>query len=121
MNACQVVCSFGTSAQRCPMDRPMDPVVVTGAGLTPPRSARSRGTAPGSVSVRLNQLAAGGSGVGPGILKVLVDVINQGLLAPVHSLGGIGTGDLTALASTALCLLGERSWRGGTLSPYPMD
>jgi histidine ammonia-lyase len=71
--------------------------------------------------VRLNQLAAGGSGVGPGVLDVLAAVINQGLLPPVHSLGGIGTGDLTALASTALCVIGERAWRGGTLPPYPMD
>jgi histidine ammonia-lyase len=71
--------------------------------------------------VRLNQLAAGGSGVEPGILDVLAAVLNQGLLPPVHSLGGIGTGDLTALASTALCVLGERPWRGGTLPPYPMD
>ena len=29
----------------------------------------------------------------------------------------IGTGDLTALASTALCLLGERAWRGGSCPP----
>jgi histidine ammonia-lyase len=71
--------------------------------------------------VRLNQLAAGGSGVEPGVLDVLAAVLNQGLLPPVHSLGGIGTGDLTALASTALCVLGERPWRGGTLPPYPMD
>jgi histidine ammonia-lyase len=71
--------------------------------------------------VRLNQLAAGGSGVEPGLLHVLTDAINQGLLPPVHSLGGIGTGDLTALATTALCILGERAWRGGTLPPYPMD
>ncbi len=71
--------------------------------------------------VRLNQLAAGGSGVEPGILDVLAAVLNQGLLPPVHSLGGIGTGDLTALASTALCVLGERPWRGGTLPAYPMD
>jgi histidine ammonia-lyase len=71
--------------------------------------------------VRLNQLAAGGSGVEPGVLDVLAAALNQGLLPPVHSLGGIGTGDLTALASTALCVLGERPWRGGTLPPYPMD
>jgi histidine ammonia-lyase len=71
--------------------------------------------------VRLNQLAAGGSGVEPGLLAVLADALNQGLLPPVHSLGGIGTGDLTALASTALCVIGESAWRGGTLPPYPMD
>ena len=71
--------------------------------------------------VRLNQLAAGGSGVDPGLLPALADVLNEGLLPPVHSLGGIGTGDLTALASTALCLLGERPWRDHQHVPhYPM-
>nr|BFE34285.1 aromatic amino acid ammonia-lyase [Actinomadura rugatobispora] len=60
--------------------------------------------------VRLNQLAAGGSGVDPGVLAVLADVLNLGLLPPVPVYGAIGTGDLTALASTALCLLGERHW-----------
>src|SRR4051794_29441149 len=71
--------------------------------------------------VRLNQLAAGGSGVEPGLLTVLAEAINRGLLPPVHSLGAIGTGDLPALASTALCIIGERGWRGGSLPPYPMD
>jgi histidine ammonia-lyase len=31
--------------------------------------------------------------------------------------GAIGTGDLTALASTGLCLIGERAWRTGTGPP----
>ncbi|MFP3966124.1 aromatic amino acid ammonia-lyase [Actinomadura fulvescens] len=63
--------------------------------------------------VRLNQVAAGGSGVDPGVLQPLADVLNLGLLPPVPLYGAIGTGDLTALASTALCLLGERSWLSG--------
>jgi histidine ammonia-lyase len=88
------------------------------AGAGPPLdAARTRAM----LVVRLNQLAAGGSGVEPGLLGVLADAINQGLLPPVHSLGGIGTGDLTALAITGLCVIGERAWRGGTLPPYPMD
>ncbi|GAA3984813.1 aromatic amino acid ammonia-lyase [Actinomadura viridis] len=62
------------------------------------------------ITVRLNQLAAGGSGVDPGVLTALADVLNLGLLPPVPVYGAIGTGDLTALASTALCLLGERAW-----------
>ncbi|MFB4312462.1 aromatic amino acid ammonia-lyase [Actinomadura sp. 21ATH] len=62
------------------------------------------------LTVRLNQLAAGGSGVDPGALDALADVLNLGLLPPVPIYGAIGTGDLTALASTALCLLGERAW-----------
>ncbi|MQY03261.1 aromatic amino acid ammonia-lyase [Actinomadura macrotermitis] len=65
------------------------------------------------LTVRLNQLAAGGSGVDPGVLQPLADALNLGLLPPVPVYGAIGTGDLTALASTALCLLGERAWLGG--------
>ncbi|MFC6878722.1 MULTISPECIES: aromatic amino acid ammonia-lyase [Actinomadura] len=65
------------------------------------------------LAVRLNQLAAGGSGVEPGALQALADVLNLGLLPPVPVYGAIGTGDLTALASTALCLLGERAWLAG--------
>ncbi|KAB2342339.1 aromatic amino acid ammonia-lyase [Actinomadura rudentiformis] len=65
------------------------------------------------VLIRLNQISAGGSGVDPGVLQPLADVLNLGLLPPVPVYGAIGTGDLTALASTALCLLGERSWLSG--------
>jgi histidine ammonia-lyase len=63
--------------------------------------------------VRANQLAAGGSGVGPRLLKGLIAALNAGFTPPVARYGAIGTGDLTALATTALCLLGERPWRGG--------
>ena len=69
--------------------------------------------------VRLNQLGAGGSGVDPELLPVLADAINRGFTPPVPLYGAIGTGDLTALASTGLCLLGERAWQGGTGSPPP--
>jgi histidine ammonia-lyase len=60
--------------------------------------------------VRLNQIGAGGSGVDPGVLHVLADAINRGFVPPVPRYGAIGTGDLTALAATGLCLLGERDW-----------
>src|SRR5215831_5228192 len=60
--------------------------------------------------VRVNQIAAGGSGVDPGIFGPLLAGINDGLAVPVPRYGAIGTGDLTALAETALCLLGERDW-----------
>ena len=63
---------------------------------------------------RLNQIGAGGSGVDPGVLGVLADALNRGFTPPVPLYGAIGTGDLTALASTGLCLLGERAWRTGT-------
>lgn len=67
--------------------------------------------------VRLNQLGAGGSGVDPAVLPVLADAINRGFTPPVPLYGAIGTGDLTALASTGLCLLGERSWQPGAQAP----
>ncbi len=59
---------------------------------------------------RANQIAAGGSGVDPGVLGPLTEAVNAGLAVPVPRYGAIGTGDLTALAVTALCLLGERDW-----------
>ncbi len=61
--------------------------------------------------IRANQIAAGGSGVDAGVLDALVDCVNRGLCAPIPVYGAIGTGDLTALAMTALCLLGEREWQ----------
>jgi histidine ammonia-lyase len=70
--------------------------------------------------VRANQIAAGGSGVDPGVLGPLLDGVNAGLRVPVPRYGAIGTGDLTALAMAALCLLGERDWlppQGQTSSP----
>ena len=60
--------------------------------------------------VRANQIAVGGSGVDPGVLGPLLDGVNAGLSVPVPRYGAIGTGDLTALAVAALCLLGERDW-----------
>jgi histidine ammonia-lyase len=68
--------------------------------------------------VRLNQLAAGGSGVDPALLEVLERALNRGLTPPVSRYGAIGTADLTALASTALCILGERPWDGGSMPPH---
>ncbi|WP_084960146.1 aromatic amino acid lyase [Thermoactinospora rubra] len=64
------------------------------------------------LAVRINQLLVGGSGVDPGVLPVLAEAVNGGFTPPVRRYGAIGTGDLTALATTALCLLGEVAWRG---------
>jgi histidine ammonia-lyase len=66
---------------------------------------------------RLNQIGVGGSGVDPAVLAVLADALNRGFTPPVPLYGAIGTGDLTALASTGLCLIGERAWRTGTGPP----
>jgi histidine ammonia-lyase len=62
------------------------------------------------LTVRANQIAAGGSGVDPGVLDALADCVNRRISPPVPVYGAIGTGDLTALAVTALCLRGERDW-----------
>jgi histidine ammonia-lyase len=71
--------------------------------------------------VRLNQIAAGGSGVDAEVLGALADVINRWLIPPIPAYGAIGTGDLTALAATALCLIGERPWQGGAAGPnFPL-
>jgi histidine ammonia-lyase len=71
--------------------------------------------------VRLNQLATGGSGVGPELLTGLAEAINRGLAPPFYTLGAIGTGDLSALAFTALCLRGELPWRGGSMPSVRFD
>jgi histidine ammonia-lyase len=57
--------------------------------------------------VRLNQLAAGGSGIELDVVDGLLDLLRSDALPPVREYGGVGTGDLTPLATTALALLGE--------------
>jgi histidine ammonia-lyase len=64
------------------------------------------------LAIRLNQLAAGGSGADPAWLEAVASALNAGLTPDFPVLGGIGTGDLTGLAATALALIGERPWRG---------
>src|SRR5207253_7768322 len=71
--------------------------------------------------VRLNQLAAGGSGVEPAVLGALAEALNTGKLPAVRRFGAIGTGDLHGLAALGLCLLGEVPWRDGTTSPPSLD
>ncbi len=63
-----------------------------------------------ALAVRANQIGAGGSGVDPGVLDVLAECVNRALRPPARRYDAIGTGDLAALAVTALCLLGERDW-----------
>jgi histidine ammonia-lyase len=57
--------------------------------------------------VRLNQLAAGGSGASPSLLDGLAGMLAADALPEVREHGSIGTGDLTALATIALALVGE--------------
>lgn len=57
--------------------------------------------------IRLNQLAAGGNGVAPGVVEALAAMLAADALPPVREWVGIGTGDLAALGTTALALIGE--------------
>jgi histidine ammonia-lyase len=66
----------------------------------------------GMLAIRLNQLAAGGSGADPAWLDATAIALNEGLTPGFPALGSIGTADLTGLAATALALIGERPWRG---------
>jgi histidine ammonia-lyase len=59
------------------------------------------------LAVRLGQLAAGGSGASPAMLDGLVAMLDADALPAVREFGSIGTGDLSALATTALALGGE--------------
>jgi histidine ammonia-lyase len=65
----------------------------------------------GALAIRLNQLAAGGSGADPAWIEAVAAALSAGLTPQFPVLGAIGTGDLTGLATTALALIGERPWR----------
>lgn len=67
--------------------------------------------------IRLNQLAAGGSGIHPQLPAALEQALRSGALPTVHTRGTIGTGDLTALAEIALTLIGRRPWAQGHVPP----
>jgi histidine ammonia-lyase len=66
--------------------------------------------------VRANQLGGGGGGVAPELLDGLIRALNAGITPMTRELGSLGTGDLPALAETALALLGEgKVWSEGDL------
>ena len=71
--------------------------------------------------IRLNQLAAAGSGVHPRLLEALETALRVGAVPLVHSRGAIGTGDLAALAEIALTLAGQRQWAVGSLDPVAIS
>ncbi|QIK62742.1 aromatic amino acid lyase [Leucobacter viscericola] len=60
------------------------------------------------LAVRLNQLLYPGSGIAPSVIDGLERMLSANALPEIRRYGGIGTGDLPALASTALALAGER-------------
>ncbi|MQA93787.1 MAG: aromatic amino acid lyase [Streptosporangiales bacterium] len=61
--------------------------------------------------VRANQLAAGGSGVSPAVVDALTAAARAGAVPVLHRGGGLGTGDLTALAELGQALSGGAPWR----------
>jgi histidine ammonia-lyase len=69
------------------------------------------------LAVRLNQLAAGGSGASPELLDALAAMLAADALPLVREYGSLGTGDLSALAVTGLALLGEAP----TTRPLPAE
>ncbi len=83
--------------------------------LLPARVARA------TLVIRLNQLAAAGSGVHPRLLHALAAALATGAVPAVHDRGAIGTGDLTALAEIALTLAGHRPWASGGIDPVPIS
>jgi histidine ammonia-lyase len=67
------------------------------------------------LACRLNSLALGFSGVRPELLRLLVGMLNQGVLPRIPSEGSVGaSGDLTPLSYVAAVMTGRRraSYRG---------
>jgi histidine ammonia-lyase len=54
--------------------------------------------------IRVNQLAAGGSGLSPSVAEAIVTLLNDDELPDLHRGGAIGTGDLGPLAELGLAL-----------------
>ncbi|MFH8220494.1 aromatic amino acid lyase [Streptomyces sp. NPDC018057] len=71
------------------------------------------------LAVRANQLLAGGSGIQPAFVTALAEALRLGVHPAVNEYGGLGTGDLTALAQTGLTLIGERPWRTAAPAAAP--
>jgi histidine ammonia-lyase len=70
-----------------------------------------------TLAIRLNQLAAGGSGARPEILDGLAALLESGTVPPVREHGGFGTGDLGPLATIALAVPGVR-WSADDALPF---
>lgn len=70
------------------------------------------------LAVRLAQLCRPGAGLDPAILDGLARMLNTDALPVILRYASIGTGDLAALAGTALTLVGERP-ASRPLAPMP--
>lgn len=78
---------------------------------------RDRRRVRATMAIRLNQLAAGGSGADVTVLDALADLLAGGAVPPVREHGGVGTGDLGPLATIALALPGVR-WTADDALPF---
>lgn len=88
---------------------------ASGTGpMEPPDRVRA------AMVIRLNQLAAGGSGVAPELLDALEAALVAGAVPAIHRLGSLGTGDLCALAELGLNLCGDLAWLSGGIPPVPL-
>ena len=65
---------------------------------------RSRQRVRATLVVRANQLLAGGSGASAEVAAGLVELLTHDVVPDVRELGGLGTGDLGALATIGLAL-----------------
>ncbi len=97
---------------------PTDPTAVRllrshAAGTGPPVETPTLRVA---LTIRANQLLAGGSGASADLAIALAELAAapDHQLPVVHRHGSLGTGDLTALAEVGLALLGERPRADGT-------
>jgi histidine ammonia-lyase len=71
---------------------------TTGSTPYPPEVVRA------AVLVRVNQLARAGSGVPSAVAGALVELVNRDELPVLHRGGGLGIGDLGALAELGLAI-----------------
>ncbi|WP_435245414.1 aromatic amino acid lyase [Streptomyces sp. NRRL F-5630] len=71
------------------------------------------------LTVRAQQLLAGGAGLDPRVVVALTEALRTGATPVLHTYGGVGTGDLGPLAQLGLALTGEGAWEGGT-PPRPL-
>ena len=71
-----------------------------------------------AMAVRVNQIGAGGAGVGEPLLDGLLAALETGVTPLARELGSLGTGDLTVLAEIGVALGGEgECWVGDAVVP----
>ncbi|MEV0698974.1 aromatic amino acid lyase [Saccharopolyspora sp. NPDC050389] len=82
--------------------------------LLPERDVRAM------LTVRLNQILRGGTGLRAGLAEAMAAALNAGAYPEVHEHGAVGTGDLGPLAELGLALAGEASWIGRGPAPVAL-